>query len=84
MLFQVAILPSITPRFFLLRYELQKHFEGEHMTYKSAVKILVMAAALIAWLSSVAQADTLAEIPNCLIGFRIPITTLFPLRNVVL
>ncbi|MEJ2117854.1 MAG: transporter substrate-binding domain-containing protein [Alphaproteobacteria bacterium] len=32
------------------------------MTYKSAVKILVMAAALLAWLTGVAQADTLADI----------------------
>jgi polar amino acid transport system substrate-binding protein len=32
------------------------------MTYKSAVKILVMAAALMAWLIGVAQADTLADI----------------------
>jgi polar amino acid transport system substrate-binding protein len=32
------------------------------MTYKSAVKILVMAAALMAWLMGVAHADTLADI----------------------
>jgi polar amino acid transport system substrate-binding protein len=32
------------------------------MTYKSAVKILVMAAALMAWLIGVARADTLADI----------------------
>lgn len=32
------------------------------MTYKSAVKILVMAAALVAWLMGVAQADTLQDI----------------------
>jgi polar amino acid transport system substrate-binding protein len=32
------------------------------MTYKSAVKILVMAAALMAWLTGVARADTLADI----------------------